>query len=109
LLFVFGVVAGLLAVRRADEIDQERWRIAEDSSLTSGEREYAHKNAERERRLTAGSFAGGPLMFGYWMAHQVGVEDERLSADLLPVAGVVGFAVGLLIGKFENRPRDSSE
>jgi hypothetical protein len=109
LLFAFGVVGGVLAVRRADEIDQQRWRFAEDSALTSGERKYAHKNAEKERRLAGGSFAGGPLMFGYWMAHQVGAEDDRLSADLLPVAGVVGFAVGLLLGKLENRPRDASK
>ena len=109
LLLAFGLVAGVLAVRRAKEIDRERWSIAEDSSLTSGEREYAHKNAERERRWAGLSFAGGPLMFGYWMAYQVGVEDDRIIAHLLAVTGIAGFAVGLLVGKLESRFRDFTE
>jgi hypothetical protein len=46
------------------------------------------------------------LMFGYWMAYQVGVEDDRIIAHLLAVTGIAGFAVGLLVGKLESRFRD---
>ncbi len=103
LLLVLGFIGGILSVRRGDEIDRERWSVAEDSTVTSGEREYAHKHAERARRWAGISFAGGPLMFGYWMAYQVGAEGNRLSANLLPVTGVAGFALGLLVGKLRGR------
>jgi hypothetical protein len=46
------------------------------------------------------------LMFGYWMAYQVGVDGDRLYAHLLPVTGIAGFALGLLVGRLRSRGED---
>ena len=101
-LFLLGCICGYLSVLRVKEIDRDRWTIAEDPSLTSGEREYAHKYAERERRWAAAAFGAAPLMVGYWWAYQVSLGNDRLTAHLLPVTGIVGFAVGLVVGKIKD-------
>jgi len=101
-LFVLGGVAGYLSVFRSHEIDRERWRIAEDPSLTSGERDYAHRYAERQRRLASGSFIAAPLMLGYWMAYQVEGGGEALAAQILPVTGLVGSIVGVLVARLKS-------
>ena len=98
-LLAFGGVVGYLSVFRGEEIDRERWRIAEDPSLTSGERDYAHRYAERQRRLASTSFLAAPLMLGYWLAYQVEGEGQALVAQLLPVTGVIGGVLGLLVGR----------
>ena len=99
LLLALGLVAGWLAVGRSREIDRERWRIAEDPDLTSGERDYAHKYAERERRSAATSFLAAPLMIGYWLAYQVVGEGELLAAQMLPVSALVGSVLGWIVGR----------
>jgi len=99
LLFLLGAVSGVLNLRRTEQIDRQRWEVAEDSTVTSGEREYAHKEAERERRWAGICFAGGPLMLGYWLAYQVTSESGRAEAHLLPVTGIAGFALGLGVTK----------
>ena len=101
LLFLVGGIAGYLSVFRTHEIDRERWRIAEEPSLTSGERDYAHRYAERQRRLASTSFLAAPLMLGYWMAYQVEGEGQLLAAQLLPVTGLVGSVVGLLVARLK--------
>ena len=101
LLLVLGAVVGYLSVLRGGEIDRERWRIAEEPSLTSGERDYAHRYAERQRRLASTSFLAAPLMLGYWMAYQVEGEGQLLAAQLLPVTGLVGSVVGLLVARLK--------
>ena len=50
LLAAMGVAGGRFTVLRAGEIEAERWRVLEDEQLTSGEKEYAHRHAEQERR-----------------------------------------------------------
>ena len=102
-LVALGTAAGIASLRRGAEIDRERWRIAEDPTVTSGEREYAHKNAERERRLAGIAFAGAPLMLGYWLAYQIESPADSIRAQLLPVSGIVGFVIGVLIGKWVER------
>lgn len=102
-LLVLGGVAGYLSVFRSHEIDRERWAIAEDPSLTSGERDYAHRNAERERRMASTSFLAAPLMLGYWMAYQIEGEGRLLAAQLLPVTGLVGAVIGLLVARWRAR------
>lgn len=99
MLVVAGAIAGWLAVGRGREIDRERWRIAEDPTLTSGERDYAHKYAERERRSAATSLLAAPLMLGYWLAYQVAGEGEELAAQLLPVSAVVGSICGWIAAR----------
>ena len=48
MLLVLGVLAGLAAAARNEEIDRTRWQVVEDPLLTSDERDYAHRHAERE-------------------------------------------------------------
>ena len=96
LLLILGGIAGYLSVLRGQEIDRERWRIAEDPSLTSGERDYVHRYAERQRRSASTSFLAAPLMLGYWLAYQVAGGGQALAAQLLPVTAVVGSVLGLL-------------
>ena len=98
-LIVIGILAGYLAVARGDEIDRERWQIAEDPALTSGERDYAHKNAERLRRSASTAFLAAPLMLGYWLAYQVEGEGEALKAQLLPVSALVGAVIGWIVAR----------
>lgn len=90
LLFGLGGAAMLLWNRRAGEIDRERWQVVEEAGLTSGEREYAHQRAERERRWSALAFGSSPLMLGYWLAHQVAPGDRPLLSDLLPASALLG-------------------
>ena len=106
LLLVLGGLLGHFSVFRSQEIDQERWHIAEDPSLTSGERDYAHRNAERKRRVASTSFLAAPLMLGYWMAYQVEGEGESLAAQLLPVSALVGAVIGLLTARLKSTTSD---
>ena len=62
---------------RAREIDRERWEVVDDPLLTSGEREYAHKEAERERRWAGTVFLTAPVALAYWTAYQVTPEAVR--------------------------------
>lgn len=100
LLLVLGLLAGLAAVGRNTEIDRERWRVVEDPLLTSGERDYAHKRAERQRRWAGTAFISAPLMIGYWMAYQVEGEGRGLLAQLLPATALLGSVLGLLAARW---------
>jgi len=105
-LLGMGIVAGFAAGARNEEIDRHRWRIVEDPKLTSDERDYAHKNAERERRWAATSFLSAPLMLGYWMAYQIEGEGRSLGAQLLPLTAVVGSVIGFLLARLRQRGRE---
>jgi len=98
LVVLLGVLGGLLAVKRAREIDEERWRVVGDDSLTSGERAYAHKEAEREMRSAATSFLLAALAVATWLAYQLRIPGEITVADLLIATPVLGFLVGLGAG-----------
>ena len=108
-LFVLGAVCGWLSVARSEAIDRERWQIAEDPSLTSGERDYAHRHAERRRRVASTSFLAAPLMLGYWLAYQVEGEGKVLAAQLLPVTAVIGSVLGLLVARLRTRSSDDRD
>jgi hypothetical protein len=99
-LLVLGLLAGLAAVGRNAEIDRERWRVVEDPLLTSGERDYAHKRAERQRRWAGTAFISAPLMLGYWMAYQIEGEGRGLAAQVLPATALLGSVLGLLAARF---------
>ena len=100
LLFAFGDVFGVAAHRRSEEVDRERWEIVEDPLLTSGERDWAHKNAERKRRAAGTAFLAAPLALGYWLAHQI--AGRGLAADLLAATAVLGSVAGLILARFLN-------
>ena len=97
-LFALGAVFGVASQRRSEEIDRERWKIVEDPLLTSGERDWAHKNAERKRRAAGTAFLDAPLALGYWLAHQI--EGRGLAADLLAATAVLGAVAGLILARF---------
>lgn len=109
LLLIVGSIAGYLSVVRGHEIDRERWRVAEDPDLTSGERDYAHKYAERQRRSASTSFLAAPLMLGYWLAYQVEGDGQDLAAQLLPVTAVLGSILGLLVARIRTSPSDPGD
>lgn len=105
-LLVLGTVAGLLASRRNEEIDRQRWQVAEDPSLTSGERDYAHRYAERQRRWASTSFIAAPLMVGYWLAYQVEGAGRLLAAQLLPATALLGAVIGFLVSHLASGKQD---
>ncbi len=97
LVIAFGTVGGVLSIKRARELDQERWRIVGDSALTSGEREWAHKEAERAMRSAATTLLLSACAIGAWLAYQTRIPGTITAADLLVATPVVGFGLGLLI------------
>ena len=99
LLLLLGAGAGWLASRRMVEIDEERWRVASDPDLTSGERQYAHRHAESRRRWAALALLGAPLMIGYCSSGQIEASAESLAAQLLGITALTGGIVGLIVGR----------
>jgi len=99
LLLLLGGVAGWVASRRMSEIDRERWHHAHDPDLTSGERQYAHRFAETQRRNVAAALLGAPLLIGYCSSSQIEASQESLVAQLLGVTALAGGIVGLIVGR----------
>lgn len=104
LLFPFGAAAGLFATRRGAEIDRRRWQIVQDPSLTSGEIDWAHKNAENSRRWAGSKFLAAPVLLGYWMAYQVEGRGATLAAQLLAASALVGYFGGLVLARLREDP-----
>lgn len=98
LLAAAGLAAGRAAVLRGREIDAARWAVVDEPLSTAGEREHAHREAERERRVSATVFLGTPVFVGYWWMYQFGAAGP--GAWALPVSGLLGYLAGYL---FENR------
>jgi hypothetical protein len=97
LLLLVGGLAGWAASRRMGEIDRERWRVASDPDLTSGERQYAHREAEARRRRAAAALLGAPLLIGYCSSGQIEAARESLAAQLLGVTALAGGILGLIV------------
>lgn len=103
LLFVAGVVGGLATVVRARDIDRNRWEVVDDPLLTSGEREYAHKEAERARRWSGTVFLTAPVALAYWAAYQVAPEAALGAPPLLAAVPLAGYLLGLLSAQLAQR------
>jgi hypothetical protein len=99
LLLAAGAAAGMATLLRGRDIDRRRWEIVEEPRLTKGEREYAHKEAERQRRHSATIFLLGPVLLGYWLAFQFRGQREHFLSDLLILSPLVGYLAGLLGGR----------
>ncbi|HEX2162420.1 MAG TPA: hypothetical protein VHM02_00585 [Thermoanaerobaculia bacterium] len=92
LVVVAGLVAGRSAVERGREADRARWEVADEPLATAAEREHAHKEAERERRIAGTVFLAAPVFLGYWGLYQFGAGGPGSWA--LPVSGLLGFLAG---------------
>lgn len=93
-LLALGAAGALVATLRGREIDRWRWRIVEDPLITSGEREEAHREAERQRRHAATAFLAAPVFLGYWGVYQV---DGDMVSWLLPASALVGYGAGFVV------------
>ena len=102
LVILVGAVAGLSFSTRAREIDGERWRVVEDATITSGEREYAHREAEREKKSAGVVFLMAPLTLGFWLAAHF-FERRVAATDVLSLTPLVGFLIGLGVAKAARR------
>lgn len=101
-MVVVGAVSGFCFSLRAREIDAERWRVVDDAALTTGEREYAHKEAEREKKTAGVVFLMAPLTLGYWLGSHL--RGERVgAADLLSLTPLLGFLLGMGAAKIALR------
>jgi hypothetical protein len=102
LVILAGAVSGLCFSLRARAVDAERWRVVDDSTLTSGEREYAHREAEREKKAAGITFLMAPLTLGFWLASHF--RGERIgAADFLSLTPLVGFLLGMGAGRLLQR------
>lgn len=97
ILFLAGGGAAVLAARRGVEIDRERFLYASDPHATSDEVKEAHREAERRHKMTWTALAAAPILAAYWLAYELpaGIPAARA----LPVAPLVGFAVGLVLSR----------
>ena len=102
LVVVAGFLAARIAGQRTREIERRRWAALEEPLLTGGEREWAHKEAERARRACGFAFLLAPLMLGYFLAHQF-PEGAPAAARALAGTPLLGYVGGLLWGR-ERRP-----
>ncbi len=98
LLFAVGGAAGYATIFRHREIERERWQAVADPALTSGERDYAHREAEQQSRRAATWFFLAAIALGGVFAYQLRVRGAPGAADLLSVSPAVGFVLGLLVG-----------
>jgi peptidoglycan/LPS O-acetylase OafA/YrhL len=94
-MLLIGALAGVCTLLRTREVDRERWRAVEDSALTSGEREWAHKEADQSKKSAGIAFLMAPLTLGFWMAYHFGVEGQVTAASFLTLTPLVGFGLGL--------------
>jgi hypothetical protein len=95
----YGFACGLAAVARSREIDRERWRVLGDPAISSGEREYAHREAEAELRSAGRVLVLSGVALGAVGAYQLREPGKIGAADLLIVTPLAGFALGLLAGR----------
>lgn len=93
LLALLGAAGALAAALRGRDVDRWRWETVADPLLTSGEREEAHREAERQRRHAGIAFLAVPVFLGYWLVYQLA---DELATWLLPASALAGFALGLL-------------
>ncbi len=94
-MLLVGGAAGVLAVRRIQQIEEVRWQIANQELVTQAEVDHAHREAERQRRYAGTVYLLAPLMLGYWGAYQVESDGALTLAGLLLVTPFVGFGLGL--------------
>ncbi len=103
LIFALGCGAARCAALRQAEIDRERFGYANDPMATKGERELAHKEAERAIRLATTALLAGPLGLGYWLAYEL-APGSSAWGRALPASALLGFALGTLLARRRTPP-----
>lgn len=98
LLGLLGAAAAVAASRRTEQIDRQRFEIATAPAVTRGERELAHREAERQIRTATTALVAAPLLLGYWLAYELpaGVGPWGRA---LPATALAGFAVAFWLGR----------
>jgi len=105
LLALLGLGGGILTVVRGREIDRVRWELVESPLMTSGEREYAHKEAELQRRWAGTVFFAAPVALSYWAAYQLQAGTGQIASPLVALFPLSGYLVGLLGAHWRWRER----
>jgi hypothetical protein len=105
LLLALGAAGGTVAARRGRELDEARWQVADDPLATRGEREHAHREAERERRLAATALLAGPVFLGYWLLYQTG--PAGFPSWLLPGSALAGYFTAFVLANRRLGPERS--
>ena len=98
LLLALGTLCGYASVVRNREIEENRWRVVDDDSLTSGERAWAHREAGLETRRAGTAFFLAAISVGGLLAYQLHEPGVIGPGDLLMVTPFAGFLIGLVIG-----------
>lgn len=109
LLAVAGAGGGVATVVRGHQIDRRRWEVVEDPLLTSGERKYAHKEAERERRWAGTVFFAAPIALAYWSSYHFPEGSGMATSPLLALFPLLGYLAGLLATHWRERRRRGVE
>ena len=93
LVAVVGFLSGVAATRRRAEIEAERWQRVDDSDLTSGEREHAHREAESQLKRASAQFVLVGVTLGGWLAYQLRAERPEAGAAATELLGGEAAAV----------------
>lgn len=97
LLLALGIGAGWLTFSRAQQVERHRWRTVQDPLATQGEKEYAHKEAESQRRFAGTAYLLAPMGLAFWLANHFDLRGQFTLSDLFLVTPLVGFLVGFLV------------
>lgn len=103
LVILVGLGAGFATRRRSAAVDGNLWKVVDDPTLTSGEREYAHHEAGAEKKRAAVAMISGPIGLGLLLAYQF-KGPEFSFADLLTISPLLGFVAGLWLGGLRQPP-----
>ena len=105
-----GGLGGLGVILRKREIDARRWELVQDGALTSGERQIAHRDADQAVRASGRTFFLAAVSSGGWLSYQFRDPEQFTPSDLLILAPVLGFLIGLALSHhFVSTPRPNSD
>lgn len=97
-LGLLGAAAAVAASRRTAQIDLVRFETAGAPSVTRGERELAHREAEQQIRAATTALVAAPLLLGYWLAYEL-PDGIGAWGRSLPATAIAGFGVAFWLGR----------
>ncbi len=106
LLFLcLGAGAGWLTALSHRQVEHQRWQAVTDPLVTKGEREYAHKEAESQRRFAGTAFLLAPMGLAFWLASHFDKPGKFVFSDLFLVSPLLGFVLGLIVAHLAAPPK----